>query len=279
MYVYLEPQGGFNDCMDLISLLLDYCNRYNRILLINGLKSEYVINFSDYFEFSNHNIICDTNEVIKICNNMSYSVYPEILKHKMHEILHGKRCFSFSLPEYTCIYNGVQLDLPQMHRDEKIIVYARCGYANDGYKMFRQLNISTNIKNVCKRRYNLLKKPYLSIHVRNTDYKCDYESLYYNNKDLIHSYKDIYLATDDRKVIDFLRSKGLPIQNFTTFPHGNYYNLHNSEVSSNTKMVDLFCDIYMIAMSEQLLSNSMGGFINLVRSCKNNPHEVFYQFQ
>jgi len=279
MYVYLEPQGGLNDVMVLITIVLDYCNKYNRILLINGLKSDYGINFSDYFEFSSNNIICDINEVTKICNNMSSSVYPEILKNRMSEILNGKCFFSFSLPEYTCVYNGVQLGLPEMHREEKIIVYARCGYADDGYKMFKQLNVFTNIKNVCKRRYNLLKKPYLSIQVRNTDYKCDFENLYYSNKDLIHSYKDIYLATDDRKVIDFFRSKGLPIQNFTTFPHGNYYNLHYSGISSHTKIVDLFCDIYIIAMSEQLLSNSVGGFINLVRNCNKNSHEVFYQFQ
>lgn len=278
MYVYLEPQGGLNDCMVLINLVLDYCNKYNRILLINGLKSEYAVNFSDYFEFSNHNIICDTYEIIKICNNVN-SIYPDVLKHKMTDILNGECFFSFSLPEYTCVYNGAMLDLPEMQREEKIIVYARCGHAFDGYKMFRQLNISTNIKNVCKLRYSLLKKPYLSIHVRNTDYKCDYQSLYYNNIDLIHSYKDIFLATDDKNVIGFFKSKGLPIQNFTTFPKNHYHNLHNSNISSNTKTVDLFCDIYMIAMSEKLISNSTGGFTNLVRCCKNNPHEVFYQFQ
>jgi hypothetical protein len=279
MYVYLEPQGGFNDIMVLINIVLDYCNKYNRILLINGLKSDYRTDFSDYFEFSNHhNVICDTSEIIKICSNVT-SIYPDVLKNKMTNILNGECFFSFSLPEFTCVYNGVMLDLPEMHREEKIIVYARCGHAFDGYKIFRQLKMAVNIKNLCKKRYGLLKKPYLSIHVRNTDYKSDYESLYYNNRELIHSFNEIYLATDDRNVIDFFRSKRLPIKNFTTFPNGNYYNLHYSEISPYTKMVDLFCDIFIISMSNKLLSNSTGGFTGLVKTCKENAYEMFYQFQ
>lgn len=281
MYVYLEPQGGLNDCMDLINDVFEYCNKYNRILLINGSKSEYATNFSDYFKFLNNKIICDTSEVVKICSdaNINTSVYPDYLRYKMKDILNGEQCFTFGKPFYICKYNGAMLDLPEMHRPEKIIIFAMCGNARDGYIMFRQLKISVNIKNVCKRRYSLLKKPYMSIHVRNTDYKSDYESLYNNNRDLIHSYSDVYLATDDKHVINFFKSKGLSIKNFTTFPNGNYYNLHYSEINANTKMVDLFCDIFMIAMSENLISNSRGGFTNLVRTCKNHAHDMFYQFQ
>jgi len=138
------------------------------------MKSVYQVNFSDYINFSYNNVICDTNEIINICN-INYTIYPEILKYKMKEILNNKCVFTFSMPAYN--YEGVILDLPNEKRKEDIIIFSRCGGGN-GYELFKELKINLNLKNECKARYNLLIKPYLSIQIRNTDYKCDYETLY-----------------------------------------------------------------------------------------------------
>jgi hypothetical protein len=53
MYVYLEPQGGFNDVMVLVNIVLDYCNKYNRILLINGIIVEILIGILYYNKMIN----------------------------------------------------------------------------------------------------------------------------------------------------------------------------------------------------------------------------------
>jgi hypothetical protein len=164
---------------------------------------------------------------------------------------------------------------------EDIIVYTSNIGGGTRYEIFKQLRFTINVKKICNEKYNLLKKPYLCIQVRNTDYKSDYELLYNNNKEEIHSFNEIYLATDDKKVIEFYKSKGLLIQNFTTFPKANrYHNLHNNySIDNHTKIIDLFCDIYIGSMSEKILSNSLGGFKQLLLACNENKQDTFNQFQ
>ena len=86
----------------------------------------------------------------------------------------------------------------------------------------------------------------------------------------IRSFKEIYIATDDKKSIDFYREKGLQVKNFTTFPHTNYYNLHYSNIDPHTKFIDMICDIFILGFSHTLMSNSSGGFIKLVTSININ---------
>ena len=166
-----------------------------------------------------------------------------------------------------------------MERHETILIYSACGSGN-GYALFRTIVLKPTIQVVCKQRYELLQTPYLAIQVRNTDYTSDYEKLYQDNRDLIHSYKNIYVATDDVHILDFYRSNGLTIANFTTFPQGIYKNLHNSNLDGNTKITDVLSDIYILAMADKLLSNSKGGFIQLVRNCfqeKDRIRDKFYE--
>ena len=77
-------------------------------------------------------------------------------------------------------------------------------------------------------------------------------------------------------MIKFFKSNnlGLNIFNFTTFnSNKKVNNLHyNTSINGNTKIIDLMSDIYIISMSNKLLSNSQGGFIELVRNCYNNKN-------
>ena len=115
---------------------------------------------------------------------------------------------------------------------------------------------------------SLLSKNYLSIQVRNTDLKCNVE-FYNQNKDLIHSYDCIYLATDHKPSIDFLKSKNLNVFCFNTFPETGRKELHYSNINPDIKIKDVFTDIFIVTNSNLLISNSNGGFINLLRKCRS----------
>ena len=278
MYVYFEPCGGINDILVNINKILLYCNIHNRILLVNAYKSLYKINFIDYFNLPKNNIIIDTEKIKAIFNNTNYTIYPEVLKNKMNDILNNKIIFNWTPDKGLFAYNGLKLHLPKENRPETIIVHSGCG-GGHGYTLFKKLIFNINIKNICKERYNRLKNPYLCIQIRNTDYKCDYISYFNENNSIIRSFAEIYIATDDKKVLEFYKNKGLPIKNFATFPENDEYgNLHGSNVDSHTKFIDLLCDIYIIGMSDTLLSNSNGGFINLVRDINANKQKLIKQF-
>ena len=48
-YVLFVPQGGLNDCFTRINITISYCELTNRTLLLDFTRSEYRINFFDYF--------------------------------------------------------------------------------------------------------------------------------------------------------------------------------------------------------------------------------------
>jgi len=270
--------AGFNDLLSAIHRALDYCIKHNRILLIDTLNSGLTVNFSDYFSFQRNNIICDINKITEICN-IDYTVYPNKLRGKMPDILNGKYKFKWRPAGIYC--NDVAINNIQRNGNitETIIVSSEAS-GSDGYQIFKELNIvNVDVKKICNERYNSLKKPYLCIQIRNTDYKCDYKKLYTYNKDLIHSYENIYIATDDKNTLDFFTNQKLVINNFTTFPSKKYHNLHHSNINSHTKITDLLSDIFIIAMSDKLISNSMGCFIKLVRNCHDRKIDVYNQFK
>jgi hypothetical protein len=234
------------------------------------------MNYADYFEFPFDNVICDSTKFMEICNNPNCTVYPTGLNNNILDLINGT-CLAQHVGGGNYTFNGHVTRLPQHVCEETIIVFSTFGGGN-GYPLFNQLRINNYIKNECKKRYDLLQPPYLCIQVRNTDYKCDYQSFYNENKTLIHSFNEIYIATDDINVLEFYKKSSLNIKNFTTFPEGSYDSLHNSNLSAQLKMIDLMCDIYIIAMSDTLLSNSAGCFINLVRNCFNNKQHMLQQF-
>lgn len=99
------------------------------------------------------------------------------------------------------------------------------------------------------------------------------------HKDIIHSCPEIYLATDDKDVITFYKTQGLQIKNFVTFPDTPNKPLHMSKVDANIKFTDMLCDLYLISMSETIMSNSRGMFIRLARQCWNDKHNFCKQFE
>jgi hypothetical protein len=257
MYVYLIPKGGLNDILATVNYTLNYCKTNKRKLLLDTNRSEYRVTFDDYFHFDDEDIITDSTILQTILANEELSIYPEAIKVRDITKIETK----FNDRKYN--YKGIDLCLPN-DCPNNIIIYVACG-GGDGLKIFSMLNFKKNIIDHIKNEYNKMPHPYLCIQVRNTDKKCDYEVIYEQNRQLIDAYKNIYLATDDEEVLKFYREKGLAVYNFTTFPSVPFRNLHNSNLTGDIKIKNLLCDMFIISMSDKLLSNSVGGFIKLVR--------------
>lgn len=266
-YLYFEPKGGFNDVLCSTALCLDYCVSNNRVLLVNGLKSDYKIHFPDYFEtprFNNY-IIYNIDQIKTICVNKSLSIYPPVFQNEMNNILSG--AIEFTYTKNGFIYKDTTLTFPKKNITEDIIVYS-CGGGGYGIQLLRHVVFNKNVMDICNARYKTLRKPYLGIQIRNTDIKCDYISFFKENETLIKSYSEIYLATDDVNVLTFFRDKGLLVKNFTTFPEEILKNLHNSKIDSSVKFADMISDMFILSLSNQLISPSAGGFARLIKNAK-----------
>ena len=263
----LIPQGGFNDCLSVIFRTIEYCKQYNRKLLLIMTSSVYKINFGDYFGINNPIIIYDESLIKNMVSKKKYTVYPNSLNNKLIDVLDNNIGLKYKTGGVYS-YNNIFLSLPSNIVNEDIIIHSRCGGGN-GFELFKQLSFKDNVKDFCNQKLALLKnKKYLCIQVRNTDHKCDYKDLYNKNIKLIHSFNNIYIATDDITVIDYFKSKYLNIYNFNIFPEGQEsHNLHSADIPPDLKIKCLICDILIATNSSELLSNSKGGFITLIRRC------------
>ena len=264
-YVYLTPYGGFNDCLCVIQNAVQYCIQHNRILLIDMKHSFYRINLSDYFEIKNSEceIIYNSNKIKKILLDNTLTVYPTNFEYDLEYIL-----------EYG-IYKNIYLNY-QKSINEDVILHKAYGNGNNGYDFFKQLLPCQELKLECKKKLDIIGTNYLSIHVRDTDISgkipFDYINLFEKHKKEILKYEKIYVATDSNTVLNYFKSKHKNVYNFTTFPKSGA--IHTSNICGKKKIYDLICDMYIITNSNNLLSNSKGSFIKLLRSCFNRKTDI-----
>ena len=134
--------------------------------------------------------------------------------------------------------------------------------------------LQEKLKEIIKNKLSLLTGHYLCLQIRNTDIQSNYVKLYEENKEMIHSYKSIYLCTDDKVVINFFKNKNLHIFNFTTFSDNKCKNLHNSNIKPQIKFQDLFVDIFIAVNSHKIISNSGGGFAKFIKECFLQKKEI-----
>jgi hypothetical protein len=287
-YVYLATTCGFNDMLGVIFNHMQYCKQFGRILLIDGRKSLYKVNLFDYFTIDidpTVEVIYDSDVIEQILadNDVSSSVYPSFVDIKtVMECNHTPDLFAFANQGYVYTKTGELISsIPNSRLEENVIVACACG-GGSGFTFFSKWKVKdVRIKEYCKQRYNAIGERYASIQVRNTDRKCNYRSLYEIFKNVLHSFPAIYIATDDEMVLPFFKSKGLNVFNFTTFPKNttNEISLHETtQVSPQIKLQDMLCDLYLMALSERIVSMSAGGFINLARDMQNRKDITLNQF-
>lgn len=291
-YVLFVPLGGFNDCLVQINKLMLYCKKFNRVLLLDMTLSEYGINCSDFFHFSECKIINDTND-IKTILSKNMTIYPNNLGVTLADVINkktmiirqkglhkGGRAYFDRNKEGWHTKHGVALKLPPTGITEDIIFYVSCG-GGTGFNTIKHIRFKPLIISKCTNKLSILGDNYLCIQVRCTDRMCDYKRLYENNKKIIHSYGKIYVATDNKVVLTYFRKKGLNIYNFTSYPKIPDVNLHSCfDIPSEIKFSDMIVDIYLCVYATKLISNSKGGFISFIYSCRNNINifnECFHQ--
>ena len=267
-YVLCRPEGGFNDMLVQIQKCLNYCRKYKRVLLIDTSRSSYNFNFVEYFNINtNINNITDTEQVNQIISDCRLRVIPGHVRGKLltYQSMYSEKCKNFV---DTNKRNQLTFNFRESYFED-ILLHDQCG-GGDANNMFKILTLKLPIVKDFKQKYAQLPKPYIAIQVRNTDYKCDYQQLYLDNKADIDD-KIIYLATDDKQCIEHFRKLGIKVYNFTTFPDKNdYASLHNSKIDNVTKLKDMISDLLLLAMSDKLISNSQGGYIRLAKFAHAN---------
>lgn len=275
-YILFIPKGGWSDAISNFFKVILKSRQMNRTLLVDWNTSVYRINFATYFDIHDGDVLYDTDEIKRIIRKRYLRVHPKSLQGKLESVLNNKIIFEYGNP-YN--HDGHPLSLPQ-NSEADIIVHSKCGgKRTSNVEQFSKLTLKDGLKAYCKQHHAYLLKRYLCIHVRNTDYTSNYKKLYQDNMQLINSYDQIYVCTDDIDVVTYFKGKHKNVKNFCVF-HDNkkYKNLHGSSIDGDTKIKNLLCDIYIATQSTELISNSKGGFTQFLRNCVKKKQSISKMF-
>jgi len=222
-------------------------------------NSFFEMSFDIFFTFidNNVNIVYNSDEIRKIIESNDYSVYPNDLKNVLYEYNAEWSNQNGNFGIYYNNINNISLNLNfNVDYIEDLIVHNSCGGGYDADKFLSLLKINDWLVDIINQRFNLIEKPYISIHIRNTDYKTDYKTFYNNNIEEING-SNIFLATDSKETLDYFKIMKQNDKLFTFIECLNNYNgpIHSPWVKNDKKqaMIDTICDLILLALSDKLL--------------------------
>jgi hypothetical protein len=275
-YLLCRPLGGLNDSLNRIYHCLEYCKKYNRTLLVDmKYNNGYSVNLSDYLEFTDPDIICDSDIIKKIIKQNNFTIFPNEISDLYNYKLDYNTNYSFNwLFAFEDKFISTEINL-NIDYEEDIIVYNNCGGGNQSIEILKILKLSQKLVDEFYFRYNQIPKPYTSIHIRNTDYKLDYDSFFESNKSNIIN-NNIFLATDSKIVLDYFKNKNINYYNFTELPDNNQP-IHSRFTQNNKSRVfiDTICDLLILALADKfILPKVYYGYTALALKLYNNKDIV-----
>ena len=203
-YLFCFPQGGINNIFEVIYICLEYCIKYNRILVID---TRYITTFRDdihkYFKFESDIIYKDNIDTLfKQIRNKS--IYPNIFK--TNESYMATVCkIKFTKFGYMYAYINVSISLLNPY-DEDVIIFSNAISGTNIKEILKITQFTPKFKKELSNRLKLLPSNFISIHIRNTDKKSDYiRFIKENEKHFIN--KKIFIASDSWESIDYVKKK------------------------------------------------------------------------
>lgn len=274
-YLLCRPLGGLNDILCQIHKCYDYCEKYNRCLLIDtAYNSFFNSSFSDYFTFLDQikiSVVYDSDAIKELINNNNFTVFPSILTNKLYDYTvewtkNGHQTIDTSVL--------VHIDFTQQY-DEDIILHNECGGGLESLKILKFLRINKWLIDEIKNRYSKIDKPYTAIHIRNTDYQTNYTDFYIKNKSNLDNH-NIFLATDSKEVLNYYQKLNIKIFSFVTCLNEDNKPIHLVIKKNDIQVImDTICDLIILALADSfILPTVYYGFTRLSYTLYNNKNIV-----
>ncbi len=259
-YLLCRPKGGLNDTLCQIEKCWKYCEKNNRLLIIDTTKSGIFINFSDLFKPKNNlQFIFEINQsLINELNKLNCQIKElegnidnytsEYLKNENYIL---KKVGTEIKSE--CIKLSFNF---KKNYDEDLLIHEQCGGGVESLDLLKKLKLSDNMRSLFKK--NEIEGDYKSIHVRNTDYKTDYRVLLENLKETLKDEK-VLVCSDDYVVIE----ESIKVLNKSTIITKTSNNFSKSGIPLHSTYSN-----YTIEEKREITQNSIIDLLLLAKSKK-----------
>ncbi len=257
-----------------ISRCYDYCRRYGRVLVVDTENSTvFASPFDSYFSFecSMIRIVTDPRDIIRSAIDDGLTVHPSHASLKPA----ADRRPRYEAGSNFCV-DGLLLtfDFDREH-EAQVLIHQQCGRAPFDLEFLSCLRMSARLRRLVERRWAGLPKPYIGIHVRNTDRKSDPGVV----MRLLRRYPGgVFLATDSAEAQRSMRRLAGRRVFTSKIPDFRGAALHTRCVSHQVKErinTMAIVDLVLLALSKRVyLSAENSGYSRLARVLNRNRRVV-----
>ena len=246
-----RPMGGLNDQLCAIGKCIRYARKYDRRLVIDTSSQGLRDYFFRYFSFSNADILFTKSVDYEYLDTMEKSVY---LKSSLNSI---RPVYQVESGRFCDSDSGFPLEFDFDSDSDLELVYYQQGWTGgdlDSIYALQNLRLQSNLSKQIRLSLSRLPEVYSGIHVRNTDYRSDYQSLF----DAIGNQlsEKILVCSDSDEVFNYAERilGSARVVRLSSFRNSAAAPLHYQRVYSSSFEcnLEMFTDLFWLATSDKL---------------------------
>jgi hypothetical protein len=171
-FVLCRPRGGLNDTLCQIEKCWKYAETHGRRLVIDTRRSCLFGEFIDYFVPNDCSDVSVTLEDEDLARLNQLECVPGSLRGRL-----GSYTTAFtSEGRYIDIESSAPLTFDfNRSFSESVLVHEQCGGGQQSFDLLRRVTLSPSSRHFVVSACRRLPSEYAALHVRNTDYRTDYE--------------------------------------------------------------------------------------------------------
>lgn len=275
-YFVCMPRGGISDILYVINFCLEYCLKYDRVLIIKYDNDGWIRDkLTKYITFNHPKIYNgDINE--KLNELEKTTIFPNEIKelqnikakyiNNNYHIIIGEK--------YIC--GKIELD---KEYTEDTILYCGC-YGGIPKMILKYIKITSIVLDVYYERLYNLNKGYISIHIRDTDRPTEniYDFINNINNKIVEN-ECVFLASDNYKTIQYLKSLyGDKIHTLSKITDNNGKNMHyyyDKNLLTNEELViDCLVDLLLLSSAKEYYYSNCKSNYSLTANYLYNNKDV-----
>jgi hypothetical protein len=282
-FLLCRPQGGFNDLLSQIEKCCRYADVSGRTIIVEtdcpGSHS-FFEPLSNYFSPRQPNLILDASTWRDKFDQMD--VWPSSISKRVNSY---RADWSDEHGSFVEIQNSLPVSFDfAMDYPQKLLVHHDCGGEDLAHFFFYRVRVQECLVAELKQRLASVKRPYFAVHIRNTDYRTDYEQGLRDYLAKIPQQFPIFVATDSKSTLDHCKVMigAGRVLTFCDFDQADDRQLHRTAPSLSIAKIrnkDAILDLFMLALADSLCifklqanTNQMdiSGFSRLARNLNQN---------
>lgn len=251
-YLLVKGVNGFGNMISTLCYAFELQQKSGRTLVIDWTHPEWRLGFDKYFSFKDNIKYEEFTRFLEKIKGKKLKCYPKQFEGNLDKsLIQLFPQIDSQLNGYQRLFGDIELNVNLKKIDVIVFSYNYCGY-NGLDKLFSSLVINEKLQQKINDRISFLNS-YKAIHIRHTDIKN--ESLNWV-LDFIQKNmnENIYLATDNQKLLEIYKKIHPMIFSFTTF-YSNEKPLHIQVTTDDEKdkiNEDTISDLLILARSSEL---------------------------